>query len=154
MTKSFLLLFSGIILLGCNPSVEAINFGNDECSFCKMSIVDQRYGAEIVTSKGKVFKFDALECMINALCDNQNNTAKLLHSAYVIDFSNPGNLIDAKTSFYLFSEKLPSPMGAYLTSFSDSISANKAEEQFKGEIFNWESVVLKVVEKRTCEYDF
>ena len=29
-----------------------------------MTIVDRQHAAEAVTSKGKVFKFDAIECMV------------------------------------------------------------------------------------------
>ena len=32
-----------------------------------MTIVDPRYGAELVTTKGKVYKYDAVECLINSV---------------------------------------------------------------------------------------
>ena len=154
MTKFSLLMFGSMFLLYCSPTVEPITFGEDQCTFCKMSIVDKRYGAEVLTTKGRVFKYDALECMINALCENNQNAARYLHSAYIIDFSNPGQLFDAKKGFYLYSKELPSPMGAYLTGFSDSLKANNAQLEYSGEIYKWENVVLKVVGKQTCEYDF
>ena len=32
-----------------------------------MTIVDNKHSAELVTTKGKVYKFDAIECMIRHL---------------------------------------------------------------------------------------
>jgi len=146
-----------LILAGftaCNPEVEPISFGNDDCSFCKMTIVDQRYGAELLTTKGKVFKYDAIECMINALCENAHNEAKHLHSAYFINFSNPGMLINVKESTVLYSKNLPSPMGANLTGFKNNEDANKFMDDSDGKILTWEGVYLKIVGNRTCQHDF
>jgi copper chaperone NosL len=149
----FIFLATVSILLGCNPTVEPINFGEEECSFCKMAIVDQRYGAEILSKTGKVFKYDAIECMVNALCENTNNEVANFHSAYVIDFTEPGKLVDASTSYYLYSMKLPSPMGAYLTSFSTKMGADNARSEYTGDVLNWKDLVLKVRVEKTCLYD-
>jgi copper chaperone NosL len=66
-----------LLLLACNPESQPINYGADMCEFCRMSIVDQRFGSEIVTQKGKVYKFDAVECMINYLDDRVEDESKL-----------------------------------------------------------------------------
>ena len=42
-----------LILIGCNASPKAIDYGNDGCHFCKMTIVDKVHAAEIVTKKGQ-----------------------------------------------------------------------------------------------------
>ena len=149
----FLILFLASIV-ACNPEVEPISFGNDDCSFCKMTIVDQRYGAELLTTKGKIFKYDAIECMINAMCDNAHNEAKNLHSAYFIDFSNPGTLININDSKVLYTKNLPSPMGAYLTGFKTNEEALEFLDDYDGKIFAWDGVYLKIVGNRTCQHDF
>jgi copper chaperone NosL len=51
------------LLIGCNPKAEKINLGKDQCAECKMTIVDPKFGAEIVTKKGKVYKFDDTHCI-------------------------------------------------------------------------------------------
>ena len=78
MMKFSLLMLGSMFLLYCSPTVEPITFGDDQCTFCKMSIVDKRYGAEVLTTKGKVFKYDALECMINALCENMGHRLAII----------------------------------------------------------------------------
>ncbi len=50
-------MFLAFSTMGCNTEPQPIKIGEDACSFCKMSIADNRYGAEIITKKGKVFKF-------------------------------------------------------------------------------------------------
>lgn len=32
--------------------------GSDQCDNCKMTITDIKYGTELITEKGKVYKFD------------------------------------------------------------------------------------------------
>ncbi|MGB5288980.1 MAG: hypothetical protein WBN42_10875, partial [Ignavibacteriaceae bacterium] len=49
------------LLASCGSKPEPINYGKDECEFCRMQISDNRYGAELVTDKGKVYKFDSIE---------------------------------------------------------------------------------------------
>lgn len=42
------------LLWSCSIAPEPINYGQDGCHFCKMTIVDKVHAAEIVTTKGKV----------------------------------------------------------------------------------------------------
>ncbi len=63
--KRLSILILLLIVTNCSVSPKAIDYGNDGCHFCKMTIVDKLHAAEVVTNKGKVYKFDATECMIN-----------------------------------------------------------------------------------------
>lgn len=107
------------------------------CHFCKMTIVDQQHAAEVVTDKGKVYMFDAIECMANYIeKERTTNFAFLL----VNDFDTPKSLIDATTSYYLISPNLPSPMGAFLTAFEHKNSAINMQKIKSGELFNWDDL--------------
>ena len=53
------------VITGCEVSPQPIDYGNEVCDFCKMTIVDTQHATEIVTKKGKTYKFDASECMVN-----------------------------------------------------------------------------------------
>jgi copper chaperone NosL len=56
------------ILLGCQPTgPDPIAFGKDQCHYCRMTIAEPNYGAELITEKGRVYKYDAAECMVNQL---------------------------------------------------------------------------------------
>ncbi len=104
------------------------------CDFCKMTIVDQQHAAEAVTSKGKVFKFDAIECLANFM-EQQSKTGYSF--LLVNDYHAPKELIDAKTSYYLISKNLPSPMGAFLTAFNSKAAAEEMQKAKGGEVFDW-----------------
>ena len=56
-----LILLATVLLAACQPSPKPIEYGSDMCDYCKMTIVDQQHAAELVTTKGKAFKFDAIE---------------------------------------------------------------------------------------------
>jgi copper chaperone NosL len=51
------------ILTGCTHKPEKFVLGKDECAECKMTIMDPRFGGEIVTKKGKIYKFDDAHCV-------------------------------------------------------------------------------------------
>ena len=135
------LLLSLSILSSCNVEPEPIHYGSDQCHFCKMNIVDKQHAAQYVTKKGKQFKFDAIECMINQLATlDENDMAILL----VSDFSSPGEMTDATQATYLISPTLKSPMGAFLTGFSTKEKATLAQKEYKGKLYNWNEVKKQI----------
>ena len=129
-------LFS--MLLGCNVSPEAITYGKEACSFCKMTIVDKVHAAEIVTTKGKVYKFDSAECMIHFLDDFERSTIQLYLTNY---YSEPETLINAAKATFLISERIPSPMGANLTAFKNELEAQNVQKEKGGKLYSWEELL-------------
>jgi len=127
-----------LILIGCNASPKAIDYGNDGCHFCKMTIVDKVHAAEIVTKKGKIYKFDATECMVNFMKEFDRSQIKLFLSN---DYLEPEVLIDATTATFLISENIPSPMGAYLSAFKTKAEAEKIQAQKEGKLYSWGALI-------------
>ncbi len=139
MKKQFVLLFLPVLfLLACNISPQPINYGEDACHYCTMTIVDQQHAAQIVTDKGKAYKFDAIECELNYLKENEDINPELY---LVSDFMNPGQLIDATKATYLISKNIPSPMGAYLSAFQTKEAADKTKMKYKGKLYTWEEIL-------------
>ena len=128
------------LLWSCNISPKPIEYGQDACHFCKMTIVDKIHAAEVVTAKGKVYKFDATECMINFLNEFDTSTIALYLSN---NFTNPEELIDATQATFLISKNVPSPMGAFLSAFKNKEDAIKLQAKKDGEIYSWESLLKK-----------
>ncbi len=129
-----------ILFVSCSISPKPINYGSDGCHFCSMTIVDKQHAAQYVTEKGKAFKFDATECMMNELKKVDNSTIALF---LVNDFNNPGELVDATLATYLISENIPSPMGAFLSAFERVEEAERAHEANKGELITWAELQSK-----------
>ena len=123
-----------LLLASCNASPKAIDYGNDGCHFCKMTIVDKVHAAEIVTQKGKIYKFDASECMINFLKEFDTSQIKWYLSN---NYTEPETLIDATQATFLISKNIPSPMGAFLSAFKDKKDAEKFQAEKGGELYTW-----------------
>nr|WP_240315573.1 nitrous oxide reductase accessory protein NosL [Aquimarina longa] len=118
-----------------------MNYGTDGCHFCQMTIVDKLHAAEIVTTKGKIYKFDATECMVNALKDMDTNTIDIYLST---DYNQPQTLIDATKATFLISKEIPSPMGAYLSAFEHKEDAIIKKEEKGGKLYTWQELHIKL----------
>ena len=127
-----------LIFTSCNVGPQAINYGSDGFHFCKMTIVDKVHAAEIVTKKGKVYKFDATECMIHFMNEFDVNDIKLYLSN---NYTEPEALIDATKATFLISENIPSPMGAFLSAFETEAEAQKFQSEQGGRLFNWNQLL-------------
>jgi copper chaperone NosL len=124
--------------LACTPKPQPIEYGSDECHFCKMTIMDNRHAAEAVTKKGKVFKFDAIECLVAYVREEPGEQFAL---QLVCDYENPGEWLDATQCRYLISQNIPSPMGAFLSAFRDDSAVDKMLSQKGGEKYDWPSLL-------------
>jgi copper chaperone NosL len=131
------LVLVSLFFFSCSPEPVPISYGNDMCHFCKMNIVDPQHGAELVTSKGKVFTFDAIECMINYKHKNQN--AEFAFELVNV-YNKPKELVAASRCYYLISKGLPSPMGANLTAFENEATAMQMRDLKEGLIYNWTEI--------------
>ncbi|MCF6359318.1 MAG: nitrous oxide reductase accessory protein NosL [Cyclobacteriaceae bacterium] len=133
---AFIITFS-ILISSCSVESEEINYGKEACYFCQMTIIDKQHAAEVVTAKGKVFKFDSIECMINDLKKKEGADIALL---LINDFTSPGTLTDANTATYLISEQIKSPMGAFLSGFKSKDKASQMQKEVGGSIYTWTEV--------------
>mgnify|MGYP002711993173 CR=1 FL=1 len=122
----------------CETNPEPIEYGVDGCHFCRMTIVDKVHAAEIVTKKGKVYKFDATECMIHYLNDIDTTTVALFLSNC---YNAPRVLIDATQASFLISKEIPSPMGANLTAFKNEDSASRTQIIKGGDVYSWNELL-------------
>ena len=128
------------VFASCEVSPRPINYGADGCHFCSMTIVDKQHAAQIVTKKGKAFKFDAVECMVNHLKDVDMATIELF---LVNDYQAPGELIDAKIATFLITREIPSPMGEYLSAFKSRVEAENIEDENNGKLYSWEELLTR-----------
>lgn len=143
MKQQLLGLLALLLAAACSPEAQPINYGSDQCHFCRMTIVDKAHAAEVVTKKGKAYKFDSGECMIHFLDKNESEYVMIL----VNDFNNPGNLVNATQCTYLISPSLPSPMGADLSAFESAEAAKKLLQEKGGHLYDWTSVKAQLIKQ-------
>ncbi len=138
----FLLTVQSFTLVCCSSGPKPLEVGKDSCELCKMTIMDKHFGAELITKKGKIYKFDSAECLIGYIKLHPVDKSPV-RSLLVIDHFAPGVLINAETAFYLHSKNLPSPMGAYLAAVNNKETIDVYVSQFGGEAWTW---------NETCEH--
>ncbi len=147
MTRHALItsLVLALVLLSCSePEPKPIVYGSDQCAACRMGITDQKFGAELVTTKGKTYVFDSPECMIE-FAEGGTVPKDDVHSLWVTDFLQPGTLIDARTACYLESDMIHSPMGLNVAAFRDEHACERARVNFVGTQRRYPDVVNLVM---------
>lgn len=132
------------LLASCEVGSEPINYGSDHCQYCSMTIVDKQHASEIVTKKGKTYKFDAIECMINFHKEHPEQEVAMF---LVSDFKEPGKLVSAPPATFLLSDKIASPMAANVSGFSSEEAARKTQTEVGGELFSWDSLLIYLKNK-------
>ena len=90
MKRIFSLGIITVLLVSCNVSPQHIEYGTDACHYCNMTIVDRQHAAQLVTTKGKAFKYDAIECMVHSLQNEMKDAEIALYLA--ADSTNPDSL--------------------------------------------------------------
>lgn len=130
-----------LILLtwACNSKPEPLKTGKDHCDFCKMTLADNRFGAEIITGKGRIYKFDDAQCAITFLHSSKLDPSQL-KGTYFTDFSNGHSLIKSTDVLFLKSESIRAPMGGEFTAFSNADSLQIVFKQNNGSILHWDEL--------------
>lgn len=116
---------------------EPIKLNKDDCDFCKMTLVDGRFGAELITKKGRAYKFDDLSCLVGYVKENK---ATEVANYYIHNYMADNELIDATTAIYLESDSLHSPMGGNTAAFKEKADAEKMGQTLGTTTLDWEKV--------------
>jgi copper chaperone NosL len=128
-----------LLLVSCSAEPEPLQFGKDACHACKMTLMDNKFGAEMVTLKGKLYKFDDVNCMLNYYHSGQFMKEDV-KTILVIDFSKPSKLIDATNALYVKSEAIKSPMASHVAAFESNADLQRMNTAWKGIALSWGEV--------------
>ena len=130
-------------LSGCAPHTEPIRYGKDSCDFCRMTIMDPKFGGELVTKKGRVYKFDDELCLVRFL---QSDAIKKegIGKLALTDFSKEGGWVDATTAWVVTSADLKSPMGGNTAAFVSEAAARSFLNGRNGEVMNWNQFIARI----------
>jgi len=142
MTKKAIVFMAMLVfVLACTVKSKPINYGQEHCYHCEMTIVDQNHAALYLTKKGKQYNFDAVECLIGSLKKtDQTQIAEIK----VSQFGHPKQLIAASKATYLVSKGIKSPMGANLSAFGSLEEAQKAQKEHGGTLYTWGQIKKQI----------
>lgn len=139
MKYYFFTLLACVLLAGCTSyDPKPINYGSDQCSYCQMTIVDPSHASQLITQKGKVFKYDSIECMLHSLAEQTQPIAQY----FVNDYQNPAQFLPTSECTFIISEQIPSPMGGNISALKNQKAAIELALEKAGELYSWEELIL------------
>ena len=101
-----------------------------------MTVTDPRFGAELVTDKGRVYVFDDIDCLA-AFVGAGSVPEGRIHSLWVNDFNDPERRLDATTALFWRNPKLRSPMASGIVAFAPGADAGSAAASLE----TWQQIV-------------
>lgn len=141
MKKRFTLLYlAGLVWLSsCSTGPEPFAFGKDLCHTCKMGIIDPKFGAELITKKGKIYKFDDVSCLNHYLKSNATETSDI-RQLLVINFEKENDFLPIDQVVFVLGPAVKSPMGSHAAAFASRDKAEKMNATLQGELLSWKEV--------------
>ena len=129
-----------IFLSSCSVKPQPINYGKDNCSDCSMTIMDPKFAGEIITKKGKVYKFDDTHCLVHFLKQINVKEADIAQTVFV-DYDNEKNFLNVKSAYFVESDQLKSPMNGNAVAFSSNEIAKEKAKQLNGKVVAWNDLM-------------
>ncbi len=140
MKNALYILILGFFFSCDSKGPDPIVLNTDDCSSCKMQIADGKFAAEIITTKGRIYKFDDVFCLKKYLKDNASTEVK---NYYINDYSKDNELIDATTAFYSFGGSINSPMHGNIIATQSEEDAKKFADEFQSLPASWSEILDK-----------
>ena len=139
MKKSIFILTLFFALLSCGPKgPEAIKLNSDACAFCKMTISSAPYATELITDKGRIYKFDDLSCMMNYSKENDG-----LPNAqfFISDYLTPETFVKVESASFLQGGIIRGPMGGKVVGFNSKSDAQEYQSKLEAETVTWSALL-------------
>ena len=129
------LIIPTLLLFSCSETkpVQA-KLNVDNCDYCKMTISDAKFVAELITPKGRVYKFDDLSCMQHYSKENPNADGVKL---YIANFEKPEVFLSLGEAVFVKGDTISSPMGGNTAAFESNAAAEKFSKDLSIQIVNW-----------------
>lgn len=145
MRTFFFVAVAALVLIfsSCSAQPEPFKYGQDICYTCKMGIVDPKFGCQLITTKGKNFKFDDVICL-SRFIKSGTVTEKDIQQIVVINFEKENEFLDVNKTYFVMAPSIKSPMGSHAAAFSGKEAAGKYNTGKNGLILNWNELSGKL----------
>lgn len=138
MKRVAFILFTISVLNSCNSNEpKPIKLNSDSCDNCKMTISNGKFGAELITEKGRHYKFDDIACMMKFAKSGTTVPAKAF---FVNDYLQDNTLISAEKAFYLKNGTINSPMRGNTAAFSTKPEAEQYQTKLNATPTSWNEI--------------
>ncbi len=138
MKRLALLYFASVVLISCvSGEPKPLQLNLDTCDFCRMTIANAHFGAELITQKGRCYKFDDVACLIHFAKSNPSVTSPFL---FVGDFAMNSKLAPVENCVYIKGGTIKSPMNGNALAFSSKNEAQQYQAKYKADILTWKEL--------------
>ena len=128
-----------LFLSSCTTKPEAFKLGKDVCDDCKMTIMDAKFGGEIITKKGRAYKFDDAHCLANFIKGGTVKEADI-EQAVFSNYEQENTFLDSKAAQFVISDQLKSPMNSNAAAFANKTNAEQKAKETAGTVKNWDEL--------------
>jgi copper chaperone NosL len=129
-----------LFLSGCNVNPTPFQYGRDVCDDCHMTIVEPHFGGQVVTIKGRTYKFDDAHCLLNFLKKEKVKGDDIARTV-LVDYENDQQFLDVKFAHFVKSPQLKSPMNGNAAAFATREKAEAKGKEIGGEIKTWQELL-------------
>jgi len=133
------MFFVAATIVSCNVKPQPLQLGKDNCYFCKMTVSDPRFGAEIITNKGKIYKFDDVHCLF-AFIKSGEVPSKEIKDVYFVKFEGDHGFVKSNEASFLKSDNLHSPMNGNVAAFASADSMHETMQSMNGAPVTWQQL--------------
>ena len=124
---------------GCGqPTPRPLVEGTDLCDHCHMTMVERRFGGELVSVTGKVTPFDDIGCLAMGVIEADSSR---IHSLWVSDFLEPDSLISVDRMVFLRPDSVRTPMSYGIVAVRPGPKADSLETALGATRLVWADVV-------------
>lgn len=145
MSRSLTSLAALVLALSaaaCGSGPRPLVAGEDSCRYCRMTIDDPRFGAMVMTARGRIETFDSIECLAGYVSSQTAGSEP--RAIWVADVENPSRWLDVTRARFLYGSALHSPMGRRLAAVDAAADVDAARRRLGGELLSWPQVLTLV----------
>src|SRR5829696_9948842 len=128
-----------LFISSCTTRPEAFKLGKDVCDDCKMTIMDAKFGGEIITKKGRTYKFDDAHCLANFIKGGNVKEADI-EQAVFSNYEQENTFLDSKAAQFVIRDQFKSPMKSNAEAFVKKINKGQKAKETAGTVKNWDEL--------------
>jgi nitrous oxidase accessory protein len=133
-----LLALALLVIGACQRAPRPLVAGTDACAYCRMGISDVRFGGELQSGSGRLFTFDAIECLASFFIAARERDD--IRAVWVADYES-STLVPVDSAVFLRLRGVQSPMGHALAAFDVRNAGTVRLAQYGSDIMRWSDVV-------------
>ncbi len=131
-----------LLLAGCGAEPAGgppeIQYGLEECGFCRMIVSEEKFAAGIFDQAGAATRFDDVGCLLDFLRERSVTP----ESVWVHDYAT-GAWIDAEPAFFVRDPRGATPMGSGLVAFAQRTAAEAFASERAAAVATWQELVAQ-----------